>query len=297
MDDTRYVYQSNPRASITALPVVNGGTGLKTVTEVKAVLGLVDVQQLNQPNGIPTLEADGRIAIESLPIALRDAIQNSSANSELSFNYLRTVYNGGEFLIIVNNFDSGMPIDLTFTINGVSQPTSSTYGDLWENTYAEFGNFDTVHNTQHPHIRGRIGDQRGEAIITLNGQSITFTIADTVFTKPVIESVTPGDGGVGAILNVSSYGTIGSSSIILYGVDWQFASDVDFTTIVKQQEILTYGDYRELGVGAPGATQLDFIPAGNYYVRARYFGGIALDGGYQVTYGVYSDVINFDLVL
>ena len=182
---------------VNPLKITDGGTGGTTSTTAAAALGAIASNQINVPNGVAGLKADGTIDTSLIGDDGAAVIGIIGATTVDALSV--TAYK-------ISNYDAFT----TYTIVPVSGSVTLIK--------------DTIYYTA-PASTGTSG-------FSINGRNITINVQAAVPLTPVLAGSTSGAGSiVSATLTTSAYG-VTSGSATHVSSDWQIATDPVFANIV-----------------------------------------------------------------
>lgn len=209
---------------------VEGGLGVTSVSQLKTALGLIDKATIGVAGGIVPLDSSGRIPTNLVPVL--DLVTVSvSGPTEL------IVGTSGTYLI--TNYDMFTTYEVA-AINGIISRNKDVITYIAPNTVMVSG-------------------------FTVNGKVFNPTITAAAPQKPSITSPTDNAATVALsyTLTSSPFVALGDNSTHLTS-DWQIATDVNFTNIVKSA---TEDSSNKVSWAVTG-----LIANTGYYARVRYKG-------------------------
>lgn len=180
------------------VPVAKGGTGATTPSAAALNLGGIDIDQLNQPNGVAMVGPDGKLFAESIPSSAGGGATVLGA-SQLSVNQSSTYE--------ITNFDSNT-VYTVIAVKGVATLNGNTI------TYVA-------------------GPTAGTGGFSINGKSFAVSLIGNQSIRPTI--VTPSNGAVNqpasvtfdsTAFNANGWNDIHNSS------DWQLSTSATFNPLV-----------------------------------------------------------------
>lgn len=183
-----------------AVPVENGGTGTQKVGEIANNIGVVPLSQKNVANGVAGLDSNSKVLPSQLPILLAANTVNVTGNFVLVAN--------NTYIFTITDYDSFKSYTVSCS-NGVMTRVEDIL------TYVANG-------VLGPHT------------FTVNGRIFDFVIQLPGPLKPTLTSPVNN-----AVVGTTSY-TFTGNAFVEYGdnathlnSDWQLATDVNFSTIVR----------------------------------------------------------------
>ena len=225
---------NSPNASIGSInaiiPVAKGGTGTSNVSSVSANLAIVSKSMLGVAGGVLKQEVGGGIVPSALP---------SSIAAKVTLDGPTIVYQSQVVQYLITNYDA-----------------SSTY-----NVSCSVGSISRTGNT----ITYTAPTTAGVGTITVNNRTVNVTVSAYSPLTPTITS--PINGSVNVMdevtLTASAYQAppaITSSS--QYSADWEIATDIGFTNVVKSSTNDT--------VNLNSCSLSGLTANTTYYARVRY---------------------------
>lgn len=276
-DSKRHIFNDDETRLLDPLPTANGGTGNTSLTGIKDVISIVTKNEINQPNGLAVLDANKKISLETLPVTLTGG-NASSNNSSISFSYDKIIVEGSNVRITVFNVDSFEDFSASFKINSVEQNVSINYSN--------FGVYPCIELS--PFSLGNIYDDcgiyeffctltkgTGTGEITINGQSMHFTIIPAIVVTPKLtyKWIDSTISSAVTLVYDRCIGLVGPYSSC-DGIIMEIATDIAFTNIVYTREDSDgwkYGDNATISFNlALGGDHNISCPVGTFYFRMRY---------------------------
>lgn len=185
---------------VNTLRPYEGGTGQTTAAAARTALNLVAAADINQPNGVAGLGADGKIQATQMP---------DNGPAPFGVQGPATVTIGSSTNFTITNYD----IFTTYTLTAISGTVDR--------------NGDTISYTA-PSVGGAGG-------FVLNGRQVNITVQTVQPNAPSLTVVDVASGLSNAAFNCTgSAFSMNTGSNTHASSDWQIASDAAFTTVVSQ---------------------------------------------------------------
>lgn len=175
-----------------------GGTGVTTIADIPAALGVVSQLTMGKPDGVAVVGSDGYVKDSQLPL---------SAVADVTIDGPDNIYQGQTVTFTITNYDINTPYTLAVSAGTISRSGASI-------TY--------------------VAPSTGQSVVmTINSRQCVFQVQTTSPVKPSVTAPAYGTkiSGTSQTFTSSAYaGTLSPH----FSSDWQIASDIDFAVMKFQ---------------------------------------------------------------
>lgn len=249
--------------SLHSLPIEQGGTGARSPEKAAQNLGMVSVDQVDKPTGVPLLGADKTVQPKHYPASLTD--------NTLPVFFGDNKFNSDKSLVIeIVNYDSS----ITYTVD-----TSA----MGQSNYVMNGDLIT--------LTAKVGGS-GPQTLKVNGREFPYEIIALRPTAPTLSNLT------GSLLSdrihltalvpfasqmfTSSAFSEATGTLTHASTDWEISSTVNFATLYKNSS---------LAADKTNWTVTNFSPDTVYFLRFRHVSNTGTKSDWSPVYEFQTAVL------